>query len=104
MREQHQLFDEELRIGRSFSGQERNCAFLNLGELTFANVSSVSGLDHIEDGRGLALSDWDLDGDIDFLLTNRNAPMFRFLRNGIQNDNHFVSVKLTGRQSNRRHL
>ena len=101
MREQHQLFDEELRIGRSFSGQERNCAFLNLGELTFANVSSVSGLDHIEDGRGLALSDWDLDGDIDFLLTNRNAPMFRFLRNGIQNDNHFVSVKLTGRQSNR---
>ena len=101
MREQHRLFDEELRIGRSFSGQERHCAFLNLGELTFANVSSVSGLDHIEDGRGLALTDWDLDGDVDFLLTNRNAPMFRFLRNGIQADNHFASFKLTGNQSNR---
>ncbi|MCH2183133.1 MAG: ASPIC/UnbV domain-containing protein, partial [Mariniblastus sp.] len=101
MREQHEQFDHELQIGRSFSGQERHCAFLNLGTSSFANVSSVSGLDFIEDGRGLALSDWDLDGDVDFLLTNRNAPMFRFLQNGIESGNHFVSFKLIGTLCNR---
>ena len=101
MREQHELFDHEMRVGRSFSGQERNCAFLNLGQLSFANVSSITGLDYLEDGRGLALSDWDLDGDVDFLLTNRNAPMFRFLRNDIQSGNHFVSFKLAGTLCNR---
>ena len=101
MRKQHENFDHELKIGRSFSGQERHCAFLNLGNRSFANVSSVTGLDHIEDGRALALSDWDLDGDVDFLLTNRNAPMFRFLVNKIDSGNHFISFKLTGSRSNR---
>lgn len=101
MREQHELFDHQMRVGRSFSGQERNCAFLNLGRRSFVNVSSITGLDYLEDGRGLALSDWDLDGDVDFLLTNRNAPMFRFLRNDIQSGNHFVSFKLTGTLCNR---
>lgn len=101
MREQHERFDHELQIGRSFSGQERHCAFLNLGDRSFANVSSVSGLDFIEDGRGLALSDWDLDGDVDFLLTNRNAPMFRYLQNDIESGNHFVSFKLSGKRCNR---
>ncbi|MEE2825142.1 MAG: ASPIC/UnbV domain-containing protein [Planctomycetota bacterium] len=101
MREQHERFDHELQIGKSFSGKERHCAFLNLGDRSFANVSSVSGLDFIEDGRGLALSDWDLDGDVDFLLTNRNAPMFRYLQNDIESGNHFVSFKLTGKLCNR---
>ena len=58
-----------LREGRSLSGRERNCAFLNLGqanaERRFAEVSTASGFDFPDDGRALALVDWDSDGDFD---------------------------------------
>ena len=39
--------------GRSFSGFERHCAYLNPGQpaMEFANVSAVTGLDLIDDGR-----------------------------------------------------
>ena len=46
-----------LRSARSFSGRERNCAYLNLQGEQFANVSAVSGFDAATDGRALALTD-----------------------------------------------
>ena len=54
-----------LASGRSLSGRERNCCFLNLGGSTFADVSAVSGFDFPDDARGLAVVDWDADGDLD---------------------------------------
>ena len=43
--------------GMSFSGFERNCAFLNLGaNKEFATVSGVSGYDFLDDGRGSAVT------------------------------------------------
>ncbi|MFN0127873.1 MAG: tetratricopeptide repeat protein, partial [Verrucomicrobiales bacterium] len=47
----------------------------------FATVSAASGLDLIDDGRAIASSDWDGDGDLDFWLVNRTAPRLRLLRN-----------------------
>jgi thiol-disulfide isomerase/thioredoxin len=87
--------------GLSFSGHERHCSFLNLGGGQFVNVSAVSGLDQIDDGRGVAIVDWDADGDLDVWVTNRTAPMIRFLRNDLRNSNSFVSVLLEGRSCNR---
>ena len=65
-----------IREGKGFSGHERNCAYLNLGDQSnrFANVSAVTGLDFDDDGRGLAYADWDGDGDLDLWLTNRTGP------------------------------
>ena len=40
--------------GSSFSGRERNCAFLNTGTHRFADVSAAAGLDLIDDGRAVA--------------------------------------------------
>ena len=65
--------------GRAFSGRERNCCFLNLGGARFADVSAVTGLDSLDDGRGAATVDWDLDGDQDLWVTNRTGPRVRFL-------------------------
>ncbi len=90
-----------LESGRSLSGRERNRCFLNLGALPFANVSAISGLDFADDGRGLALADWDLDGDLDLWFSNRNAPRVRFLRNDVQAGNHFLTIGLQGTVSNR---
>ena len=87
--------------GRSFSGNERNCCFLNTGaapaaEGRFANISAVSGLDYPDDGRAVALTDWDHDGDLDMWISNRNAPRLRLMRNDSPNDNHFLALRLEG--------
>lgn len=66
-----------LREGRSWSGRERNCAFLNTRDGRFANASATSGFDLPDDARALAVLDWDGDGDQDFWVTNRNEPRLR---------------------------
>ena len=86
--------------GKSFSGYERHCAFLNTGQTQFANVSATSGLDLVDDGRGVAYVDWDHDGDLDLWLLNRTSPQVRFLRNEIPRG-HFIAVRLVGTTCNR---
>jgi tetratricopeptide (TPR) repeat protein len=90
-----------VRQGKSHSGREPKCCFLNTHGPRFANVSAVSGLDFPDDGRGLAVVDWDLDGKLDLWMANRTAPRVRFLRNVVHNDNHYLAVKLEGRTCNR---
>ena len=107
--------DELAQAGFSWSGNERNCAYLNVGVQSkdsstatkfpphrpFANISSVSGFDLPDDGRSMAVVDWDHDGDLDIWLANRTAPRVRFLQNQMPNFKHFVSVRLTGTRCNR---
>src|SRR5262245_54388100 len=81
--------------GRSWSGRERNCAFLNTGGPRFATISAVSGLDFPDDGRAAALVDWDQDGDLDLWVSNRNAPRLRFLRNDARGG-HFLALRPVG--------
>ena len=88
-----------IRAGLSFSGREKNCGFLNMGDGRFANISATSGIDFPDDGRGMATVDWDLDGDLDIWMTNRNAPRARFLRNDLENENHFLALRLEGNGS-----
>ena len=99
-----------LREGKSFSGREKNCAFLNCSDSRFANVSAVSGLDFPDDGRAVASVDWDHDGDLDLWIHNRTGPRLRFMRNqtcdaepnvGETDRTNFVSFHLQGVQCNR---
>ncbi|MFQ5501233.1 MAG: ASPIC/UnbV domain-containing protein [Phycisphaerae bacterium] len=87
--------------GYSWSGYEHNCAYLNLGDGRFADISAAAGLDYIDDGRSLAVTDWDGDGDLDVWLKNRTGPQVRFLRNDNRPSNHFIALKLRGRTCNR---
>lgn len=93
--------------GQSWSGREKHCAFLNTrdpsgaGQGRFATVSASSGIDFAEDGRALAATDWDQDGDVDLWFGNRTAPRLRFLRNGSPQSNGWLSLALRGTTSNR---
>lgn len=82
--------------GRSFSGNERNCFFLNTRDGQFATMSAGSGLDFADDGRAIAISDWDQDGDLDLWVSNRNAPRLRLMRNDAVSANHFLALELIG--------
>lgn len=90
-----------LRSGRSLSGNERNCAFLNTGDGRFATVSRLTGIDLPDDGRAVGLTDWDADGDIDIWLGNRSGPQVRFLRNDLAGPARSVSLLLRGVSANR---
>jgi peroxiredoxin len=90
-----------LRNGHSFSGRERNCCFLNTGSTQFADVSAVSGLDFPDDARGVAVTDWDGDGRLDFWVVNRSGPQLRFMHNRKFNGNHFLALRLQGTTCNR---
>lgn len=87
--------------GRSWSGGERHGVFLNTGGTRFSNISGTSGLDFMDDGRGVAYVDWDHDGDVDLWMSNRSGPQLRFLRNDTSRENHFLAVRLEGRTCNR---
>ena len=95
------LLSQMMFTGRSFSGRERNCFFLNTGDTPaaqgrFANISAVSGLDFPDDARAVALVDWDHDGDLDMWISNRNAPRLRLMRNELPTGNHFLMLRLQG--------
>ena len=90
-----------LEEGRSYSGFERNSAFLNLatskdGKPLYADISGASGLDKLDDGRSIGATDWDFDGKLDFWISNRTAPRLRLQHNQSQTKNSFLSVKLLG--------
>ena len=67
----------------------------------FANFSHLSGLGLNDDGRALAVCDWDRDGDQDIWLRNRNAPRLRLMLNASENNNASVSLCLEGVSCNR---
>ncbi len=90
-----------MHSGKSWSGHERNCAYLNVGDGTFVDVSAATGLDFLDDGRSMATTDWDSDGDLDIWLKNRTGPQLRFLRNDASAAGAFVAFKLVGTTCNR---
>ena len=51
--------------GFSFSGYERDALFMNRDGKKFFDISGVSGIDSITDGRAAVFADFDNDGDYD---------------------------------------
>ena len=59
----------------SWNGYERNVLLRNDGTdkngvLHFTDVASALGADDIRDGRGMAVADFDNDGDLDIVINN----------------------------------
>ncbi len=90
-----------MQQGGSWSGRERHCSFISLGDGRFVDASFVSGLDFVDDGRALAVFDWDGDGNLDLWLRNRTGPQLRLMKNGGRESGSFVAFRLEGKTSNR---
>jgi len=76
--------------------------FLNEGNAKFHDVAAEvgGGFAQSKVGRGLAVADFDRDGDLDLLLTTNNGPAFLY-RNDQLAGNRSVRLHLVGTKSNR---
>ncbi len=82
--------------GFSFSGYERDPLYLNLGGKKFTDISGVSGIDSITDGRAGVFADFDNDGDLDVFSTTIQHQSHLLFRNNVGQDNNFLRVVLEG--------
>ena len=96
-RQQH--FKKLFQEGFSFSGYERDCLYQNTGGGEFVEISGISGIDSITDGRGAVFGDFDNDGDLDVFLTTIQGEAHLLFRNNVGSRSGFLRVVLQGTES-----
>src|SRR5215467_3100329 len=64
---------------------------MNIGGKKFMDISGVSGIDSITDGRAAVFADFDNDGDEDVFLTT-----ILLFRNNVGQDSHWLRILLEG--------
>ena len=83
-----------------------NALFVNMGDGTFADVSSISGADDPATGRGVAHGDFNGDGLIDLFVVNMgtldgDTGASKLFINSSENGNNWLTVVPMGTESNR---
>jgi thiol-disulfide isomerase/thioredoxin len=84
--------------GFSFSGYERDPLYLNLGTKKFMDISGVSGIDSITDGRAGVFADFDNDGDLDVFSTTIQGQAHLLFRNNVGQANNWLRIALEGNE------
>ncbi len=82
--------------GFSFSGYERDPVFMNLGGKKVMDISGVSGIDSVTDGRAALFADFDNDGDTDILMTTIQGPGHLLFRNNVGSSQRHIRITLRG--------
>ncbi len=83
----------------SLNGYERNAMFWNRGDGQFVDVGYSTGSNRIEDGRGVAVADFDRDGRLDLVVQNLDRPAVLLM--GAGEVGNWLQIELEGTQSNR---
>ncbi len=94
--------DDTVRSVRNVGYAQPPQFFLNDGKGSFREVGldSGGGFSQPKVGRGLAIGDFDRDGDQDILMTTNNGPAYLF-RNDQTSGNRSIRLLLVGTKSNR---
>jgi len=94
--------DDTVRNVRSVGYAQPPQLFLNNGKGNFREVGAEigGGFSQPKVGRGLAIGDFDRDGDADILMTTNNGPAYLF-RNDQAAGNRSIRFRLVGTKSNR---
>ena len=100
------FLDIYLATGRpSFAYLMPNRLFRNDGGRRFEDITAATGTGHLQKGHGVALADWDRDGDLDIFLEAGGAVpgdrAHNVLFENPGNGNHWLTVKLVGTRTNR---
>jgi hypothetical protein len=107
------FYTDEFRGDISWNGYEHNVLLRNdgpdtNGNLRFTDIGMAVGADDEKDGRGMAVADFDNDGDLDIVINNnpgdsgleeRARPTL--LRNNVGERRSWLAVELRGTKSNR---
>jgi hypothetical protein len=90
--------------GRTIYPDEPRRAYMNRGERaagTFVDQAREIGIADPDDSRGVALADFDDDGDLDLVITNQHGPVSVY-RNSLRRPGetaaspHFLGLRLSG--------
>jgi len=107
------FYRDEFRGDISWNGYEHNVLLRNdgrdeSGTLRFSDVAMATGADDVKDARGLAIADYDNDGDLDIVTNNNSGDSGRaelaratLLRNNVGERRNWIAVELEGTKSNR---
>ncbi len=82
-----------------------NRMFKNLAGKRFVDITASSGTGHLQKGHGVAIGDWDRDGNVDIFIelggaTNGDKYHNVLFQNPGQG-NHSITLKLIGKKTNR---
>jgi hypothetical protein len=82
-----------------------NRVFRNLGGKRFVDITTSSGMGHLQKGHSVACGDWDRDGNVDVYEEMGGAAPGDKARNVLYQNpghaNHWLTVKLVGKKTNR---
>lgn len=107
------FYSDDFRGASSWNGYESNVLLRNegpdeAGQPRFVDVALALGAADDGDARGLAVADWDNDGDLDLAINHNPGASGQLerarptlLRNDVGNRRRFLSVDLQGTRSNR---
>ncbi len=82
-----------------------NRMFKNVEGRRFAEITASAGTGNLQKGHGVSFADWDRDGDLDLFIEMGGASLgdryHNILFENPGQGNHWLSVKLVGKKSNR---
>ena len=86
--------------GHQLENGQKNCFYLNDHGKSFENVAEQVGITDEFNGRGVAVIDYNNDGNLDVVVANHNErPVF--YKSTVSNNNNWIGFRLQGTISNR---
>jgi hypothetical protein len=107
------FYSDEFRGDISWNGYEHNVLLRNEGvdehgTPRFTDIGMAVGADEEKDGRGMAVADFDNDGDLDIVINNNpgdsgieERARATLLRNNVGERRNWLAVELRGTRANR---
>jgi len=90
---------EQLTRGEiSWNGFEHNHLFMNIAGKKFLNIAFLLGIASEDDTRSVVTEDFDLDGRMDLLFSDRLGTV-HFFKNNLQTGHHWIGINFTSIES-----